>query len=336
MRSTQNEMTNNWFYQLLITIGVDINNLKNVHSDIFKFIDKNGPDELSAKDLQSLLASCSRQLNNEHIGVLLAENTHLSDTGLYGYLLSESISVEDFLHTAVDYYPIIYKAGELAFNVSEEEVSVYYSDVIPTKQALSVHDNVWSVAFFWLQISSKLPEGVKPAKVFFSHPPPKNSKKLHKIFGEHIFFNQAENGFVFDRKYLKSAFNLFPSKEGEVYKSAAKDLLEQIKNNDCLESRIRLLILNNLPGRSITLSTVSKELYLSESTLKRRIKALDLTFKYIKDDVILYIAKKLLTNTDCHISQISSQLGFSEHSSFNHFFTRLTDESPSDFRQRYT
>ena len=105
--------TSLWFFDLLTRVGIDLAEVKQLIPEIYQYILENGTDELSEIVLRTILNTLEKLTNDEHIGLLLAQNTTLEDVGLYGFLLKNSKTIEDFLLTAVKYYPILYRAGNL-------------------------------------------------------------------------------------------------------------------------------------------------------------------------------------------------------------------------------
>ena len=75
-------------------------------------------------------------------------------------------------------------------------------------------------------------------------------------------------------------------------------------------------------------------LSMSESTLKRKLRKLGLSFSQIRDEVRMFLSKKLLIDTDMAINLIALNVGYAEHSAFNHAFHRLTNKSPTEFRRQ--
>jgi AraC-like DNA-binding protein len=74
---------------------------------------------------------------------------------------------------------------------------------------------------------------------------------------------------------------------------------------------------------------------MSRSTLKRRLQDEGLTFRDVKEGVILELAKRALSETDIPVGDIADRLGYSEPSSFHRAFRRLSGTTPSDFRRQH-
>jgi len=76
-------------------------------------------------------------------------------------------------------------------------------------------------------------------------------------------------------------------------------------------------------------------LHISPSTLQRRLREFDTTFKALKLESRLIQAKQLLIERKYTLEQISDRLGFCDASSFTKSFKMLTGQTPSQFREKH-
>ena len=73
------------------------------------------------------------------------------------------------------------------------------------------------------------------------------------------------------------------------------------------------------------------------NSLKERVWVLQLrntSFRELRDDTILQVAKEALLDTDASITYIALKLGYSEASAFVRVFKRLAGASPLQFRKQ--
>ncbi len=83
---------------------------------------------------------------------------------------------------------------------------------------------------------------------------------------------------------------------------------------------------------TLVLERICNRLCISKTTLSRRLKEEDTTYKEIEKRVKLEESVNLLRNTNMPIGNISYHLGFSCQAAFNRFFNDQMDISPSRFR----
>jgi AraC-like DNA-binding protein len=92
--------------------------------------------------------------------------------------------------------------------------------------------------------------------------------------------------------------------------------------------------LNDGPG-SKSAATVASELSMSVSTLRRRLRDEDTTFRELLRASMVERAKLELLDPSMSISQIAAELGYSDLANFSHAFKRWTGQSPREFRPSY-
>jgi AraC-like DNA-binding protein len=158
------------------------------------------------------------------------------------------------------------------------------------------------------------------------------------VFGPNIFFEQVTNSFEVEGQFLNLPFNENTTTEQlviNIYHQEAESIVNSITYSDCLESQLRMYLFTKLSEEYVSTDHVAKVFNMSESTLKRKLKALGTSFSILRDEVMLHLAKKLLTETNMTIQQIAYNVGYSEHSAFNHAFTRLTTYTPSKYRNEH-
>lgn len=100
-------------------------------------------------------------------------------------------------------------------------------------------------------------------------------------------------------------------------------------------SQVKMQLMNRIGTGNAHQEKVARELAMSRATLHRKLNAKGKTFRTIRDEVIYQIATTALVGTDSRISEIALRLGFSEISSFDHAFRRISGGlSPSEFRSK--
>ena len=117
------------------------------------------------------------------------------------------------------------------------------------------------------------------------------------------------------------------------YRLAIADLektLDHRNDRASYSERIRR-ILEEDPGAGSGL-LVAQTLNVSTSTLKRRLHEEGTTFRDLRESILREHAMLRILDRSMSISQIASDLGYSDLTNFSHAFKRWTGHSPSDFR----
>lgn len=83
-----------------------------------------------------------------------------------------------------------------------------------------------------------------------------------------------------------------------------------------------------------TFGEVAECLFMSESSLRRRLLDEQTSFQSLKDELRCQLAKDYLADPDQKIADVAEQLGFTEQSSFGRSFRQWTGYTPKGWRER--
>jgi AraC-like DNA-binding protein len=81
---------------------------------------------------------------------------------------------------------------------------------------------------------------------------------------------------------------------------------------------------------------IAKQMYMSESTLQRRLAAEGVRYQELLDQVRHRLAIEYLQGTQLPIAEITQLLGFSNPANFRRAFKRWSAKSPSEVREKST
>lgn len=83
------------------------------------------------------------------------------------------------------------------------------------------------------------------------------------------------------------------------------------------------------------MESVSSELCMSRYTLHKRLKAENLTFAGLLEEVRRKLALRYIQDRDRPLVEVAEMLGFSELSAFSRAFKRWMGQSPAAFRSAF-
>ncbi len=78
---------------------------------------------------------------------------------------------------------------------------------------------------------------------------------------------------------------------------------------------------------------VANALWMTERTLRRRLKEQGINFQKLVNQVRYQQATSLLRTTETSIADIADRLGYSDTASFRHAFKRWSGLAPTEFRK---
>jgi|TARA_B110000116_G_C16782545_1_gene559149 AraC-like DNA-binding protein len=102
-----------------------------------------------------------------------------------------------------------------------------------------------------------------------------------------------------------------------------------------IAARVLIALQNRIGHSSLAIAHLASDLNLSKRTLQRRLQQEDINFAQLRDKLRFNHAISYLIEQKISIDSISSNLDFSDRTSFTNAFKRWTELSPSLFRKLY-
>jgi AraC-like DNA-binding protein len=322
-----------WLLNAFEQGGVDIEELtKHLPDEIDQAL--TGTDSLSPDQVNRILLTCAELSGDANFGLRMVELVDPEHFGPYGYLLLNAPTLGDALKIADHYYRMFYRGSELRFGSRGQKVTLEYR-VLSSSTLSSRHDNEWTLAFFVNLIREKSGlEDWTPHRTTMTHRAPRDLAEHHRIFGKYCRFDQPVNSIEFSSEILSCKTVGADTNLLRVLSKYADTLLTNALEKENFESRVRMLILQKLESGQCSASALAEEMNMSLSTLKRRLKEQDLSFRQLRDHIVRTVAQQALMESSAPIGEIALRVGYSELSAFDRAFSRLCGVTPSAFRKR--
>ena len=158
------------------------------------------------------------------------------------------------------------------------------------------------------------------------------SDQYKKLFDCPTRFNQNFCQIVLPLKYLQ----ICPKTANPYVESAAlqyaNNLLKKLFKHS-YSDKVKELITQSISSGKADVDHITGKLNTSRQTLYRKLKAENVSFKGLLEDVRFSLAKKQLHETRLSLSEIAFSLGFSDLSAFSRAFKRWSGETPKGYRQ---
>ena len=166
----------------------------------------------------------------------------------------------------------------------------------------------------------------------FMHKPRGPVEIYEKLLRCPVYFEQDEYRFVFDTGVMhEKVHQADPAVLGALINTISDAV--SYKQSDSFSDRVKQHIKQNMPQGLPDAEEVAEALGMSISTLKRRLKAEDMTFRELSQELRVSLAKDLLQANVMSIYEISFMLGFSSSTAFSRAFKTWTGQSPSIYRK---
>lgn len=157
---------------------------------------------------------------------------------------------------------------------------------------------------------------------------------LARVFNSPVHFDASENSFSFDRGLLDRRIVHTTESLAEFLKNSVYHLIASDSGTGSTTAAIKSLVTIDLANGPPTFSDMASMLYMSESSLRRRLQVEQTSYQAIKDEVRCEVAIDKLLHEDARVADLADQLGFTEASSFVRSFKSWTGYTPKSYKDR--
>lgn len=272
---------------------------------------------IPSRALRELLELTASATGTEDFALRLAARRTFSNLGPISLVLKEEPSPRQALDALCRYLKLI--STSLVMRIEETgQTVVIREDLLPgpgpaTRQAMEL-----SVAMMFRILRELIGPQWRPQQVCFTHRPPADMAAHRAFFGRNPMFNQPFNGMVCAAADLDTPRT--PDHSGAI--QLARDYLEASlrQRGEGMREACRELIMALLPGGRCTAQQVARHLRVDRRTLHRHLIVDGLTFSALLDEVRTELVRRHLQESDLPLGEIAGLLGFSNQSSFSHWF----------------
>jgi len=157
---------------------------------------------------------------------------------------------------------------------------------------------------------------------------------LERIFNCPVHFDAAENTFSFRREALQRRIVHTNESLNEFLRNSVYHLIAMDRVPASTTAAIKSLVSIDLPNGTPSFAAVASMLYMSESSLRRRLQSENTSYQAIKDEVRCEVAIDKLLHEDARVADLAEYLGFTEASSFVRSFKGWTGLTPKAYKDR--
>ena len=252
---------------------------------------------------------------------------------LMGSLVVHSATLEDVIRQSIRCYRLFNHDIEIELNTEGEEAELTmthrHPELDPDQFLIEWLLMVWHRLVGWL-IGRK----IVLSHATFQHGLPGHFDEYRFVFPCQCYFDQERNSLFFSKAYLTMPVTRTPEELDEFVLSSPRNLLVWTDDDDSLTTRVRRLLEGMEQDRLPTLETMADHLNMTSNTLSRKLKSEGSAYQKIKDNLRRDQAVTLLLRPNLTITEISSQLGFTEPGAFSRAFKHWTGLSPLAYRKQ--
>ena len=289
------------------------------------------PEErISARSQIAFLDVAAQALDDDFLGLTLAQEFDCRDLGLLYYVMASSDTLGDAFRRAARYSRITNEAIVLQYREAHEPaLGLTYSGIARYTDRHQIEFSIVAmVRMSWLTGRRLVPKHVS-----LSHLRSKGTRKLARFLGKDVEFGSQVDEIVFPAGSSKWPLVDTDAKLNSILLKVCQETLDARKSTPAFRVKVANTISPMLPHGKVRAEIVAKNLGMSERTLARRLAEEGVTFSEVLQELKASLASRYLEEARLPISKIAWLLGFEEVSSFSHACRRWTGKSPREFRR---
>jgi len=161
---------------------------------------------------------------------------------------------------------------------------------------------------------------------------PEDTLPYRRYFQTTLHFNSTENSVTFPSHCLEQKP---PSADKLLYKHLQQEATElhSLAHHEVLDGLPAILSRGLLANR-FAARDIADEMGIHERTLHRRLRSAGTSFRRELDLARERVSQQLLANTNLHVYDVATALGYADSSGFIRAFQRWTGMSPSAWRRQ--
>lgn len=258
-----------------------------------------------------------------------AARLHITTLGTLGYAMLSSYDIRSALEVASRFHSISLWLCDVTTQARDNKVDFL---VLPHTLPESCQDfcSIRGVGSLKVCFSELLGRDITPLSVEFRIPEPLDSDVHDVFFGTKIQYGAERYKISFERSLFREPLKLadpWNRRRSEEELSGLKS-----RREPSFANQVRELILIN-PQKNQSEESLSKALKISGSTLRRRLKEEDTSFRQVRADTLHALARVMLLGSPKNIDKIADDLGYSEAASFVRSFRRIEGIAPGAWRK---
>lgn len=286
---------------------------------------------LTSGQIDIICANALRLSDDRFLGIKAGMKLDMLSLGILGYALMSSAKVIDSLKLLLKYSKMLLASAQISVT-HHEQVLVLEAKAPQLPRSLEQFyiDSLFSASLNNLHILTGHYQ--TNSRIELPYDQPLDCTLHEQIFGANIHFNASRYAISLDQQTLQMPLSSSNSAAEAIFRRECDRLMLSETNLGIVSERVKQILFSarlDFP----TCATVAERLYMSESTLQRRLSAEGVRYQELLDQVRYKLAVEYLQKTSLPISEISLLLGYSNPANFRRTFKRWSGQKPSHLRE---
>jgi AraC-like DNA-binding protein len=191
-------------------------------------------------------------------------------------------------------------------------------------------------ARFIAETQRSFPDQPFVKSVHVTHSEPSHSAKYKSFMQAPVIFNSDKNAMLIHESWLSIPLNTPNAYVLGILSAHAQKLLQSLQESKTIRAQVESLLIPILHNGDCGMEPIAAELGLSRQTLYRKLKAENISYENLLDELRHKMALHYLNGKKVSVNETAYLVGFSDPSSFSRAFKRWTGSSPSSQKPRTT
>jgi len=278
----------------------------------------------------ALLAGVLASVKRPDLGLDVGRRMDVHQLGVFGYALLNSPTGADALKLLLQYQRIVmpHLTIELRSRGGEVAIVCLAKHLSPDLERFSIESFFVSVRNCSQNLLGFAPE---KQQYFFDYSPPAYRQRYTELLGDEVYFDAGVSEVVFSAEVLKQAIGQANPINEAVYLQQCDVLLKQLGGGEPISAQVQQLLLRGR-GEFPNIGLVAKQMNMSESTLRRKLRLEKTGFQQLLDQVREHLARQYLQTTQLTVAEVGRLLGFDDVANFRRAFKAWSGHCPNELR----
>jgi AraC-like DNA-binding protein len=292
---------------------------------------RNDPNaRISADQLDRLIWTAKQESHDDAFAFHLVEQVHPTYYGVMGYAWLASETLRKAFELLYRYQKLLSDDGivQLEDTGTHLKVELEWQSHIERDPALRERIRLSNAVRL---CRMNCGESFKPDKVLFMQPEPARPAAYYAYFRCELEFGAETSAILID---AETADRPLPGYDPRLLMLFEKQIIEYLAklDRDDIVGQTKSIIFDQLPFGQVSIDQIAERLFLSERTLRRRLKAAGTSFKELLADTRKELGERYIQDSSLSLTEIAYMLGFSDSSSLSRAYKSWTGKSPSEYR----
>ncbi|TQV67230.1 AraC family transcriptional regulator [Exilibacterium tricleocarpae] len=287
---------------------------------------------MSYRDALRIIRNAYRISGDEGLGLAIAKQINIADWGLMGYAVASCGSLKESLIVGQRYNRT---ATRLTDNTVHSDGTLFGFQSTPLYEAgaeerFLVEEDLGGVIGM---VHRYLDQKAAPREVHFTYPAPNYLHHYEEHFRCPLKFEQPRNQIVWHRVDIERPHPLRNPVATQLAIRQCEQLLADDVSRGDMVDKVRSHLAQT-PGEYPPINAVAAAFNMSESSLRRALRAVGSSYQEILNDVRKKLAIEYLTTSSLTLENIAHLVGYSDLSNFRRAFRSWTGKPPLEYRAR--